>query len=230
MVLRFVLVSLVASLGFELPRTADLSRWIDSSRTWLSAQVEAPKVVGDDVIEVVEVDANPNTPAPAADAEVAALASPQDRPESARRLGDALSIEVVDVEDEPAQTLPEIAIEQPAVDPEPEALVLKEIPDEDAAFESIVRDMAASFADEAPDAVKDEPVLASLDEQEETVQEIAGAESRPEVETVAEGVATRPESAPSRNEQLGVAVKLTGQAIQAWMGVLQQTTPLVSSR
>ncbi len=59
MVLRFVLVSLVASLGFELPHTADLSRWIDSSRTWLSAQVDGAKVVGDDVIEVVEEDALP---------------------------------------------------------------------------------------------------------------------------------------------------------------------------
>ncbi|HEU5116673.1 MAG TPA: hypothetical protein VFT74_08345, partial [Isosphaeraceae bacterium] len=220
MVLRFVLVSLVASLGFELPHTADLSRWIDSSRTWLSAQVKVAKVVGDDVIEVVEVEDNTNSPTPAAEARAVALDSLLDRPESARRVGDALSIEVVDLEEEPAMILPEIASERPAVESEPEILALQKVPDRDAAFESIVRDMAASFADETSLTVEIEPALASVDKSEETGPEVAGTESRLEAQKLADKIPARLESEPSRKERLGMAVKLTGQAIQAWMGVL----------
>lgn len=42
MTLRIMLLGLVASMGFELPSGADVSRWMDSSRNWVVATVADP--------------------------------------------------------------------------------------------------------------------------------------------------------------------------------------------
>ncbi len=156
----------------------------------------------------------------------------EDLSESARRPGDALTIEVVELEEGLSPGLPEIAIEPAAVvEPAPEILAVQEVPNQDAAFESIVRDMAASFSTDSLDHFVPEPF-----EVAQTEPEIARDAVEAVMVSVAEesDMAVSPESEvapePSRTQRLGVAVKLTGQALNAWMGVLQQTTPLASAR
>lgn len=207
MVLRFVLVSLVASLGVDLPGPADLGRWIDSGRVWLSAPEESGKIVGDEVIEVVEEEGAAAAPGPS-----------MKLAESVRREGDSASIEVVDLE---------------AVVEERETAEGEEVAVEDAVFESVVDAMAESFSETEPDGFVPKAVELTQIQPEIAVEAVEAAalavarereDGDPPVEAAAVAVG------PSRAERLGVAVQLTGQAIHAWMKVLRPGASLVSAR
>ena len=200
MALRCLLVSMVACLGFDLPTARDLSSWTMTGRDWVSSRV---------------VDLS------ALQAEASGWLSSNDptmnRPVEA-----------------PAVASTEVSTPAPALTTEESSLTA------DLAFDSINEGMALSFADDleatrTQQALAEPAVAASPVESTET---IVAAEPAPAVEPAAtpevdslalafpaadagstEDEAT--ETAPSQDERIASAVRLTREAVQAWAAVIQ---------
>ncbi len=222
MVLRFMLVGLVASLGFELPTGAEMARLARSGQVWVTTQWQDLKgsvageaaltaTDGEDAEETVEAVAT----IPSQEAVIRQEADAPAFAAATTRHGDSATIEVVE----------EVAEEAVAAS--------------DVGFEAVVGEMASTFATEAatpeapefvaavnPAAIADTPApdmafamnlqYDGIDDALPGEVEAAPLPSEPRNRTVGQG------------ERLGVAVRLTGQAFHAWMSVLQQSMPSVN--
>jgi hypothetical protein len=231
MALRVILVGLVASLGLDLPSSQDVARMAQSGLDWASSQAAS---IRDFVADLTDRESDPGREA------VAEERAPEGMPAEVARDVDATTtteatlanvshpttgrvptIEVVEESDEPAT--------QVAADPV------------DGRFDAIVGEMASEFAGQADEIVPAATVAET--EEEEPFAGIAYALNREAdgiedewivEEAEATATAERPQVAESEEEsddddprgaRLGTAVRLTGQALQAWMSVLQQSTP-----
>lgn len=228
MALRVMLVGLVASLGLDLPSSQDLAGMARRSMGWLSTQTA--------YIQNVVADAIDRAPDEDAD-----LADPEMRLEVASVEGGADAAPIPTIETNPTNiTHPTIA-NRPAIEVVEESdipAMAAEADPIDGRFDSIVGEMASAFAAQAGD-LQPPPALVEVEEapfsgvayalnreadgiEDEWIsEEAAVTEERPQV--VAEEESD--DEGDPRGARLGTAVRLTGQAFQAWMSVLQQRTP-----
>lgn len=225
MALRVMLVGLVASLGLDLPSSQDLARMARRSLDWVSSQAAN--------IEKFVAELAPNRDAgPAVMEETPEVASIE--------VGTGDGLAPTTGTTGPTPTHP-TTVDRPAIEvvDEPELSPSSVAADPiDGRFDSIVSEMASEFAERAGDVEAPAALAGSGEdpfpgvayamnreadgiEDEWLVEEVAGSENRPQVV-----VSEEPdEDTNPRAARLGTAVRLTGQAIQAWMSVLQQRTP-----
>jgi hypothetical protein len=212
MALRFLLVGLVASLGSDLPDRDSLARAFRAGQSWVMERAET--VAGMFVVD-------------RADSAVESAREPSRAPEDFFPRGDSASIEIVDAGDA-----------GPAVE--------VEVADSgDVAFGVVVDEMAGAVASEGVEA----PAVVAVEQgvpasgafaglayelnrlsdgvgdgwmvAEDAPIEVADAEATPG--PAAEEIALDMEP---RGERVGTAVRLTGQALQAWFSVLEQRGPI----
>ncbi len=185
MALRFMLVSLVASMGFEMPTGADLSHWTRSGRDWADARM----------------------------ADLSGL-----RAEAGRVFADPAESARVDELSAAVASCPGTTA--------------------DLAFEAVGEGMATSFAAdlalarveeskpaaEAPNLARaDEPAAVAPASAEPVVNLAATAEADCLDASEAGDPAVANSAEPSRADRISSAVRLTGEAVQAWANLIQSS-------
>ncbi|QDV33364.1 hypothetical protein [Tautonia plasticadhaerens] len=231
MTLRFLLVGAVAALGFDLPSGIDVDAWTHSGRTWWHTRVA--EFEARHGIALVEVEDVPSPSPPACEAE----ALPSDDAAFATVIEDVVSAFAADVAiaraEEPEDSSQLVAgVDDVSHGPEfadalnrwadglsePATLALWAGGDSDSSDPEVdpIGATATGFAGPAfaSEVVLDDeaPLLAS------TADSSAG------------GASEDPGVSPSGTEGPGFsqAVRLTGQALQAWLALVQTATPTVS--
>lgn len=192
MALRCLLVSLVASLGFELPSNQDVTSWTVSGRNWVSAcsvdlsplQAEASGWLGSNdptmKPKTEEIAATEAAPAVLAEAKTEQSASPADL--AFDSIGEGMALEFgSDLE----ATRAEVATVAPSIEAAPEMVATVSEPTQP-------EDELLTLAFPAPSA--------SLTDEETTDQD---------------------ETTSARADRLSSAVRLTREAVQAWASVIQ---------
>lgn len=213
MALRFVLVSLVATLGFDLPKGADLVRLVNSGQSWAVSQwrewkdfmaEEGDALASADPTGTTPEEApkssDPEPPALAALSEIADDEGTDFRHEV--RLPDLAKARTMDADSTTIEVIEQEEAEESLASTPADEL-------DDDRFSELVNAMVADLATEPVEDSAE--VLASNDD---------GASSSPHVEETTTVIEAESEATNFRT-----AVRLTGQAVQAWMSVLQQTTP-----
>ena len=198
MVLRCLLVSLVASLGFELPRGQDLTSWTVSSRGWVSARATDLSALGLEASGWLGL-TDPTVGRMAELAATPAAATP--RPAYVAPL---LSTELVfglinedmalSFADDQARLLAATVAEAPPA----------------AAAESLAPAAQASATSDLP-----EPNL------NPEIDSLARVFAGPESELTDEAVATAPDAGLVPTDRLHSAVRLTREAVHAWASFAQ---------
>lgn len=207
MALRFVLVSLVAGLGVEWPSGAELARMASGGRAWLASQ-------WDGLSATLAGLATSEGEESGAEGAPAGASTTAREPAFARAAGERVASGTIEVVEEEAIAA---TVDRP----------------EDARFEAVVEAMASAFVSEAAGEVPVDPIDPGLamnliydgidDEGMSPAPPSADLAARP---AVGHDPAPAPTPEPPGGaDRLGTALRLTGQAFQAWVSVLQHSTP-----
>jgi len=275
MLLRFLLVSVVTSLGMDAPTATQMDCWTCQARSWWDAHTEcaaAPADVAPPAVVAAE------TPAPlAADAEEIAVVAdeataapmPDDSAAFAAESAPATTPIVAEVPAEVIAPMPDdvaafvaelleprsVEVASPIeaapapmpddvtafvadpTDPMPsglDAFVSTPAPAESveiAEAASDPEDLDAFFAELAADPVSIlYPALEHELMVEEPAEAVAETESRIEILDEQPAIAEAVPAAPTKEGKLSEAVRLTRQAVRAWVGVLNAPAVVSASR
>lgn len=230
MALRVVLVGLVACLGFEWPTGAEWTRLVDSGRAWASSQWQGWKdpLAGS---EILEADASA---APAEDTAAPTPLVTNGPLGAAVTVGPAVALGSI-LSDEGIfrgqATAPCFAAPHPTASDAAMIEVVDESPEDtstsalaateptDLGFEAVVGAMASTFSADAEESAPEAEEPASLDNPS---PDLANASNHAQ-----DGIESEP---AATGDRLNTAVRLTGQAVQAWMSVLNLRTPVGNDR
>lgn len=212
MALRLILVSLVASMGFELPSSHDVESWGRSGRVWVAARVSELSTLStwqdlagpEDAAEVEAVE----------DRVAAIDEAPTSHPEDSRTTPvDDLAFEVV-VEGMASNFSEDIATARIETE-RAEAALAALAEAESLGAEAIARDEdAIPPALEAPVVAEAAPIMAEVVPSVDPEEAPAVEAPLPAPEIVAE------EAGPSRFDRLTKAVRLTRSAVEAWASLM----------